>query len=62
MSLPKYIKEMLRQIATGEMDYHRGQVNHIPIYHDDWCEIFNGGECNCNPDVGTPRRSWPENG
>ena len=25
----------------------------IDVYmqHDDWCNIFKGGECNCKPDI-----------
>lgn len=23
----------------------------IDIYHDDWCAIFNGKSCDCNPSV-----------
>ena len=26
-------------------------VHDIKIEHDDWCLIYKGGFCNCNPDV-----------
>lgn len=29
----------------------RGMVNHVNIYHDEWCGIFKGKVCNCNPRV-----------
>jgi hypothetical protein len=24
----------------------------LVVFHDDWCGIFKGSACNCNPDVG----------
>jgi hypothetical protein len=32
-----------------------GSVNHIDIFHDDWCAIHGGRSCNCNPDVSIRR-------
>jgi hypothetical protein len=29
----------------------RPNVSHEVIYHDDWCRIYDGGACNCKPDV-----------
>jgi len=23
----------------------------VDIYHDDWCRIYRGGYCNCEPEV-----------
>lgn len=28
-----------------------GEVNHVVIEHDSWCEIYKDGECNCYPTV-----------
>lgn len=28
-------------------------VHHIAVYHDDYCGVFKGGDCNCDPDVGS---------
>jgi hypothetical protein len=28
-----------------------GKVGHIAVRHDDWCGVWQGGRCNCNPDV-----------
>jgi hypothetical protein len=31
---------------------HPATVNHIDVFHDDWCALLNGtGACNCDPDV-----------
>ena len=27
------------------------EVYHQDVYHDDWCAIYKGGQCNCNPDI-----------
>jgi hypothetical protein len=26
-------------------------VHHTDIYHDGWCAIFSGRECDCDPDI-----------
>ncbi len=28
-----------------------GSVLSLNIQHDDWCAIFRGGICNCDPDI-----------
>jgi hypothetical protein len=34
-----------------------GYVGHITISHDKWCGVWQGGTCNCNPELreGMPR-------
>jgi hypothetical protein len=29
----------------------RGRLSEVDIYHDDWCRVYQGGYCNCNPEV-----------
>jgi hypothetical protein len=29
----------------------RGRIAEIDICHDDWCRIYKGGYCNCNPEI-----------
>lgn len=29
------------------------------IYHDDWCRIYQGGYCNCDPIIELPARWLP---
>lgn len=36
--------------------YERGEIasvglHEVRVYHDDWCEIYQGTWCNCDPDV-----------
>ncbi len=26
-------------------------VSHVVFYHDEWCQIYDGKECNCEPNV-----------
>jgi hypothetical protein len=29
----------------------RGRLTEVDIYHDDWCGIYHGGYCNCDPEL-----------
>ncbi len=36
--------------------YQQGKVptvglNEMAVYHDDWCGIYQGRRCNCDPDI-----------
>jgi len=42
-----YIGPMLRAARKAKP----GTVTHVYIYHDDWCSVFRGGLCDCNPEV-----------
>jgi hypothetical protein len=48
---PNYLPllDVLHQ-AMGDL-IKPGQVNHVFIYHHDWCAVFTGGPCDCNPEV-----------
>ena len=37
---------MAFMLADGELS----GITHIHFAHDDWCDIFVGGFCNCYPD------------
>ena len=39
----------LRQLLAASLT--PGALTHAYIYHDDWCSIFQGGPCDCNPDL-----------
>ena len=28
-----------------------GLLTHVHIYHDDWCGVYKGRPCDCNPEV-----------
>jgi hypothetical protein len=40
-----------RLCAAGKIPVAPGSVNRIDFIHDDWCGIFAGGFCDCDPDV-----------
>jgi len=42
-----YIGPMLRAARKAKP----GTVTQIRVYHDDWCSVFRGGLCDCNPEV-----------
>lgn len=50
----KLMMQLAAQIKAGEKG-----VIHVTFEHDDWCGIFKGGDCNCNPTAryGMPRTS-----
>ena len=50
--LPPY----LRQALEHGKDDPRGEIVHVEIRHDDWCGIFEGRPCDCNPDVESGKR------
>jgi hypothetical protein len=52
-----YYKDLMKFIEQN--DLLPGSVTEIDIYHDDWCRIYQGAYCNCNPEL--RRRPSPEN-
>lgn len=58
MSKPKkakhnYHDKVMEVALTSDLGAGLHIVN---VCHDDWCGIFKGGCCNCNPEVGTPKK------
>ena len=45
----EYRKRLNAALRKGIVD--KGSVAHASIFHDDWCGIYSGGECNCNPEI-----------
>jgi len=45
----EYLKKIVE--ANEKVKFQPGKVTHVQVTHDKWCKIFNGGECNCNPDI-----------
>lgn len=44
-----YYRKLLQLFAEGKLP--RVGVEEVDIYHDDWCRIYRGGYCNCDPEV-----------
>ena len=39
------------KLAALAASMNEGGVHLINVMHDDWCAIWKGGPCDCNPDV-----------
>jgi hypothetical protein len=46
----EHIPNYMRDILAIAPELEPG-VTVVEIYHDDWCDGFKGGACNCNPDI-----------
>ena len=49
-TLPNYIRKIQYLVKVGAIPVDAG-VNHLDVLHDNWCAIFKGKPCNCNPEV-----------
>jgi len=45
-----YVRKAREMIADGELKPKVG-LGYLRVYHDDWCKIFSGGFCNCDPHI-----------
>jgi hypothetical protein len=48
-----YVAQLLDRIEARPIP--PGRFADVNILHDGWCEIFKGGQCNCNPIVEEPQ-------
>ena len=46
--VPNHVRKLayLRRVGALPNGAHK-----VDVLHDDWCRIFAGGNCNCDPDV-----------
>jgi hypothetical protein len=44
-----YRLKLLKMVADGKVP--TSGLWHTNIRHDDWCNSFCGGYCNCDPDI-----------
>ena len=49
--VPRYVDKVVASLANRQLPTG---VHKVLIFHDDWCAIFRGSQCNCNPDVEMP--------
>lgn len=54
--LHNYQVKFTQMLSDGELVFAPGAANEIDVFHDDWCAIYTGGLCNCDPEI-WPRRS-----
>jgi hypothetical protein len=53
-----YIKKIAILSLEGELPV-AGKVDY-DVWHDDWCQIYRLGECNCDPEISF-KEVTPEN-
>lgn len=41
-----YMKELMKMRASGRLN---SLATDVTVSHDDWCMVFSGGRCNCEP-------------
>lgn len=46
-----YLTEILQAIQAGELYAQPGTVIILDVYHDSTCGIYQGGACDCRPDI-----------
>ncbi len=49
--MDNYVKKLLQLQAEGKVPNGRGRVFSTAVKHYDWCRIYKGGECNCDPEI-----------
>jgi hypothetical protein len=47
-----YQERLEEDMASNPLIGAPGTVTMVNIEHDSWCNHFNGGRCNCNPEMG----------
>lgn len=52
--MPDYTVKILSHLTPDVIQSMAGKVYQAEVLHDDWCNIFKGRTCNCNPDVMPP--------
>ena len=45
----------LKKLLEAQMDATPGTVQTAEVRHDDWCDIFRKGFCNCDPVIALRR-------
>lgn len=48
---PNYIKKFTQLAGQRQLELAPGTISDVLIAHDDHCDIFRGGTCNCDPDI-----------
>lgn len=53
--LPNHLREIQWLAQLGILRFTPGTVQEVTIEHDNWCAVWHGGRCNCDPLVQLPR-------
>lgn len=44
-----YYQKLMKLLEEGKVP--RGCISGVDVYHDNWCRIYHGGYCNCEPEI-----------
>lgn len=52
-AMNKFVNDYVHQLPEVPLDdpMEPGKVSHLIFYHDDWCRIYRGQNCNCEPEI-----------
>jgi hypothetical protein len=52
MSAPQhnYLTKIQQMWASGDLPREAG-YHQVAVSHDDWCGVFEGQRCNCDPEI-----------
>ena len=58
----KFYRSYVQHLPEVPVDapFERGRLHHLVVHHDQWCNFYDDGPCNCNPFMtrrAEPRRS-----
>jgi len=45
---PNYMKKILKKLKDRQLPVG---VTDVLVRHDDWCDIYKGLPCNCDPEI-----------
>lgn len=48
---PTTAHNYLARLCAVAVQAERGAVTFVDVRHDDWCDIYDGGFCNCDPEI-----------
>jgi hypothetical protein len=51
MKQPNYLTKLNRMLAAGQIRLKGTGVHVLDVTHEDWCAIYQGKTCDCDPDV-----------
>ena len=46
-----YLKKIEKLKSEGKFPSEPGKFYDAAVAHDDWCHVYLGGECNCDPEI-----------
>lgn len=47
--MAEYMRRLMKAVERGAIK--QGDIAFASVAHDDWCSIYGGGACNCDPEI-----------